>query len=566
MNTFRYPGAWPAVVDFIAATGTHTIFGLPGDDLNLVSALRGGPVRLLLCRDQRNAAFMATGFATQSGGPGVCVVGKGPATTNALTGILEARCGAVPLMVLAAGTAVAQRGHRAFQELDQLAFIRPMVKWAERIDHPDRLVPALETAWATAAHGAAGPVYLELPDHLTTTPIDRHRPWQIGLEQSVEYRCDPASNALALIRSSRRCAILVGGGARHRNHGGVLQCFAEHIGAPLFATASGRGAVDEDHELFLGLAGLYLRPDAARIWRELDLVISLGSRLEETARFGWEAAPPPVVQVNIAAEEFSADHEGPRVLGDLLAVVRAWLTELPQRERDTAWFSQIAEARTRMFDEAKRLLAVDPPRDGRIRVAAVLATMDATLPVNRITVQENGLQDMWSYLFPFHQVRSGAGVVAPSEQTPLGFGAAASGGVAVAAPDRLVVAFVGDGAFELFGGDLATFARERLGVLFVVLCNGGYGWLQSQLNHNHPGSYPGLFADDSRPPLATSGIEGVRDRVVTDLAALRAELRTAARHCQSGGIAIVRVPVALSDEPPGIAESAADSNSLKVPM
>src|SRR5207248_6907620 len=156
-----YPGCWHAVVDFLEAAGADTVFGLPADDLVLLAAMQTSDLRLVLCRDQRNAAFMATGYALQSGRPGVCVIGKGPASTNVLTGVLEASCSRVPLVVLAAGTAAERRGSAAFQELDQLAFVRPLVKWAHRVDHPGRVVPAIQQAWAIASGGVPGPVYLE---------------------------------------------------------------------------------------------------------------------------------------------------------------------------------------------------------------------------------------------------------------------------------------------------------------------------------------------------------------------------------------------------------------------
>src|SRR5688572_14632680 len=136
MSARTYPGCWHAVVDFLESAGADTVFGLPADDLALLAALEPSRLRMVLCRDQRNAAFMATGYALQSGQPGVCVIGKGPASTNVLTGVLEARCSAAPLVVLAAGTAVERRGSAAFQELDQMSFVAPLVKWAHRVDHP----------------------------------------------------------------------------------------------------------------------------------------------------------------------------------------------------------------------------------------------------------------------------------------------------------------------------------------------------------------------------------------------------------------------------------------------
>lgn len=556
-----YAGCWAAVVGFLGAAGVRTVFGLPADDLELLAALHGSDVRLVLCRDQRTAAFMATGYALQSGAPGVCVIGKGPAVTNAMTGVLEASSSAAPVLVLGAGTAVQDRGSGAFQELDQVALLRDLAKWAHRVDHPDRIAPALEKAWLLAGLGTPGPVYLEFPDHLLIAPVAVPRPWTVGAEVATGATAPAAGAATGLITASRRPLVVVGGGTRFRNAGRLVERFAERLGAPIFATASGRGVVGEDHELFLGLAGLYRPASAADLWSDADLVIALGSRLEETARFGWPTEPPPVVQVNAAAEGFSTALAGPRVLGDVADVLAGWLPRLTGAV-DPDRSARIGRVRRQAFAEAEERTARPALSPGTVRVAAVLASMDAVLPADRITVQENGLQDMWSYFFPHHVVRAAGGSVVPSEQTSLGFGAAASGGVAAAAPDRLVVALVGDGAFAMAGVDLETFVRERLGVLFVVLCNGGYGWLQSQLEQRGLAASGFRFADG--PGAVTGagptgpGPVGLRTAVTAEVSELESELRAAAAHCRAGGVAVIRVPVDLGDVPPGIESLAGD--------
>jgi acetolactate synthase-1/2/3 large subunit len=546
-----YPGCWHAVVDFLGAAGVDTVFGLPADDLVLLAALQGSDVRMVLCRDQRNAAFMATGYALQRGRPGVCVIGKGPASTNVLTGILEAKCSAAPLVVLAAGTAAGRRGSAAFQELDQLSFIGPLVKWAHRVDDPARVAAAVQQAWTVAAHGVPGPVYLELPDHLLTAEVVRAHPWQLPLEVSTSFHAAAASEALAAVRAARRPVLLVGGGARHRNEDGVLERLAERLGAAVFSTATGRGAVDEGHARFLGLSGLYLPATAAGLWREADLVIALGSRLEETATFGWEV--PAVVQVNLAPEEFSVEFPGHRVLGDVGQVARNWLEVLDGHYPEPAWQASIVQTRAAVFAEAKSTVA-----DGKSVIASLLSTMDEVLPPTRILVQENGLQDMWSYMFPYFPCRAEAGSVVPSEQTSLGFGAAASGGVALAAVGRQVVAFVGDGAFALFDADLETFGREGIGVLFVVLCNGGYGWLQSQLEQRGLNGDRFVFADGGEPPFRSDDNSLVRYFSLEVKSQAESVLRSALDACSKGRVSVLYVPVELSDSPPGLSEVEGD--------
>lgn len=547
----RYPGAWHAVVDYADALGVGTIIGLPDDELGLVHALAGSAPRFVSCRDQRNAVFATTGYAMQSGEVGVCVLGKGPAITNALTGVLEAACSHAPVVVVSAGTAGPRRGCGAFQELDQVALMRPLTKWAHRVEHAERVVPSIEQAFTMASTGVPGPVYLELPDHLQEAEVVRWRPWAAPLRAAGHTRRGDDA-ALRAVRAGRRPLLLVGGGMRHRNTARVLERFAESLGAPIFVTASGRGAVDEQHDLFCGLAGLYARPATERLWREADLIIAVGTRLEETATIGWDAwdVTADVVQINIDGSGFSCEFPGPRVLGDGAGVLESWVSELGEPGCDDTWPRAVAEVRTALWKSAP---ADRPDRDGRtIPVAEVLSALDSVLPPDRVLVQENGLQDMWSYLYPHWSLGSLGGSVVPSEQTSLGFGAAAAGGVKLAAPDRPVVAFVGDGAFNLFRSDLGTFAAEGIAVLYVVLCNGGYGWLQHQLGERGLDRGPWRFATDAGTRDVPGDPPGVHRAVLGPDADLPAEFARALRECDRGRVAVVHVPVSCADTPPGV--------------
>ncbi|MGY6650669.1 thiamine pyrophosphate-binding protein [Amycolatopsis sp. TRM77291] len=537
-------GGWRAVAAVLRAAGVRSVFGLPGDDLDALGAFAGTPVAFRLCRDQRNGVFMATGYALQSGGVGVAIVGKGPAVTNTLTGLLEARCSAAPVLLLAGGTSAERLGSGAFQEVDQLAVIRPLVKWAARVEHPARLVPLLRRALLAAEAGVPGPVYLELPDHLLNAEIPLPTAEStVEKPSSVAFGTD--SPALRAIRAARRPLVLVGGGLRHRNSGGVVERFAAAYGAALACTASGRGTIDETAPSFVGLAGLYTPEAAARIWAETDCVIALGSRLEETATFGWPdriGRDIPVVQVNVDAAEFSTDFGGPRVVADGGAVLEAWLEQAPAEP--SGWGSGVREVHEELRAAHRAKLELMAAED-ELHIAEVLDVLDEVVPADRILVQENGLQDMWSYFFPVHSCAGAAGSIVPSEQTSLGFGAAASVGVKEAAPDRPVVAFVGDGAFTVFSADVGT-AAERGGILYVVLRNGGYGWLQSQLDQRSE-AVPGVtFVDDFVPSVAP-GPAGLSQVTVTGKENLRSGAAEAWKLCESGRTVVLNVQVRFVD-------------------
>ncbi|MFG2284569.1 thiamine pyrophosphate-binding protein [Streptomyces sp. NPDC048595] len=559
-----HPTAWAAIADHLRHLGTTAVFGLPGDDMALLGELERSDTAVVLCRDQRNAVFMATGYALAAGRPGVCVIGKGPALTNALTGVLEARSAAAPLILIADGTRLDRLGTGAFQELDQLTAIRPYVKWATRVDHAERLPAALEKAAALAVNGTPGPVYLELAEQIAAEPVTRSGPWRPVAPQRPAP--DPAALAATAerIAAAERPLLLVGGGARHRNTGRRIERFAERLGAGIFTTASGRGTVAEDHPLYCGVSGLYTVAPMDALWREAGLVIALGSRLEETATFGWpdNTGQLPVIQAVLGEESLVMERPGAYVLGDAGRIVDGWTESLAGHRPGDDWPERIRTAKAalaqRAVDRAEEAAKAAP--EGAVPVAQVLAALDRAVPADRVLVQENGLQDMWSYFFPHYALGAGGGSVVPSEQTPLGFGAAAAVGVRLAEPaGRPVVAVVGDGAFNLFRGELPTVADAGAAVLYVVLDNGGYGWLQSNLDRvSGPAS---RFAFTTTRPTGTeslAGAYGLGHRRVTAADELPAALADAWRRVAAGTTTVVEVAVALTDTPPGMTGSAGD--------
>ncbi|MFE7316685.1 thiamine pyrophosphate-binding protein [Streptomyces sp. NPDC057555] len=565
MTGHPYPTAWAAVADHLHHLGTRAVFGLPGDDMALLAALEPTDTRVVLCRDQRNAVFMATGYALATGRPGVCAVGKGPALTNALTGVLEARSAAAPLILIADGTRLDRLGTGAFQELDQLTAVRPYVKWAARADTPERLPALLEKAAAVAVNGTPGPVYLELAEQVVDAAVPRPGAWRPAAPQRPGPDPDALAATARRIAAARRPLLLVGGGARHRNADRRIERLAERLGAGVFSTASGRGVVAEDHPLYCGVSGLYAAPPADALWREADLVVAIGSRLEETATFGWPdgaAEQLPVVQAVLGEDGLALERPGAHVLGDAGRIVAGWRELLADHRAEGAWADRVRAVRAaleqRAADRAEQAAKAAPA--GTVPVAGVLAALDRAVPAERVLVQENGLQDMWSYFFPHWTLGTGGGAVVPSEQTPLGFGAAAAAGVRLALPaGRPVVAFVGDGAFHLFRSELPSLADAGVAVLYVVLDNGGYGWLQANLDRvSGTGSRFAFTAARSTGTAGLAAAYGLGHRRVTDAAELDAALAAAWQEVAGGTTSVVEVAVALTDTPPGMAGAAGD--------
>lgn len=549
----RYPTGWAAVADLVVALGVDTIFGLPGDDMGPLAALATLPVRVVLCRDQRNAVFMATGYALSTGYPGVVIVGKGPAVTNTITGLLEADSARVPLLLVAAGTAEASVGTGAFQEVDQLTLVRPLTRYAARVTEPSRLGAVLNKA-ALIARAVPGPVYVEISEPVGLGPVTVAGPWRAAPVEPSPASDESIATSGALLARAQRPVLLAGGGCRHRDVGRIIEQLAEALGAPIFATASGRGVPSEEHDFFCGLAGLYSVPAMSELWAEADLVVALGSRLEETATFGWPQSTR-VIQVTLDAADVATEREGSAVLGDVRAALLGWLDADTGPYR-SAWVDRVRTTRAAAERVADGIRKRDRPNG--VAVTAVLSVLDRVVPPDRILVQENGLQDMWSYFFPYWSSGSAGGSIVPSEQTSLGFGAAAAVGVACGRKGP-VVSIAGDGAFHLFRSELPTVVEAGVGVLYVVLDNGGYGWLQKNLGAAVPGSRY-RFTDTGRGTgnRGLAAAYGLGFARIDDVDDLEPVLREVWRECAAGRTTIVEIGVDLDDTPPGIDKLAGD--------
>lgn len=527
--------AWHVLARVMVREGISQVCGLPGDDLQAVHAFEREGIAALWTRDQRTAVNVASGRALVSATPSICVFGRGPGAVAAVPAIAEARSGSAPVIVVAEGIAVGQEGAGAFQDLPQREVISPLVKYAVRVTDAARLAGEFIRCLAVATSGGPGPVYLEVPDGLVPRSGDVS-PHQPAVIRQID---DPTVRTL--LRDAERPVLIVGSGV-DVNAGKLFAAFAESVGTAVFTTASGRGAVDERHAMFCGLSGLYSGKAAQRLLAEADLVIAVGTRLEETAALGM-SSHANYIQVNREPRDLSPWRSGVCIVGDADEAASAWCLERASRAE---WRASIAAAKAADEDTARSWRLRDAPEATGISIPAVMGALSDALPAGAVVVHENGLADMWSYAYPLFRLPEGGLDVAPSEQTTLGAGVGAAVGAALANPERLVVAIVGDGAMSTAAIDGLALADPRLHVLWVVLDNGGFGWLQEAAGARSPGVFaqgagaPGLLHHPDGPPRAWMARgDSIAEVVSRNIAETRAH-----------GSRILVVPVSLQDTPP----------------
>ncbi|MFE1272571.1 thiamine pyrophosphate-binding protein [Streptomyces sp. NPDC058757] len=552
VSTENHP--WHVVARTLADAGCDLVVGLPSDDPGLMDAAGAVPgLRVVGVRDQRAGACAAIGHAAVSGRPAVLAVNSGPSFANALTGLLEAGSLGAPVVVVTTRVPALGIGRGAFQHTDQAAMAAPLAKWTFLVEDPRQLTWALRRAVHLAVNGAPGVVLVEIADEVLRAPAPERRPAPPVRRLRFAADAEEVRRAAALLAAARLPVVVVGGGCKPAGAGAAVRRLAELLGAPVFTTAAGRGVLDEEHPLACGLVGLYTTPPADRLLAEADVVLAIGSRLEETARMGWDGLDDKtLVHVDVDPAVFlSALEPEAALLGDA-AVVAGQLADAlgaqaPETAAVAARRAEIAAVRAEM-----RARGVPADTDGAaLTVPGALRLLQESVGRDATLVQENGLHDMWGYHWPVVSVGDGARVVTPGEQTMVGFGLPAAVGAAVADPARRTVLVCGDGAFEMGLAALPTAAELKLGLTVLVLDNRGYGWPRFARAEERAPDALTRFTAPSHADAAVRALGGDAVRCTTP-AELTAALAAAAEAHAAGRTTVITVPVHDADVPVGV--------------
>src|SRR5262249_32543374 len=267
-----------AIVDSLMRHGIDTVFGLPGvQTYGLFDAFAraSNSLRLINARHEQTTAYMALGFACATGRPAAYAVVPGPGVLNTTAALATAWGVNAPVLCLTGQVPSAMIGRLRGQlhELpDQLATLRSLLKWAERIEHPSQASHLVARAFQEMTSGRPGPVALEMPwdrfaAQAEVTP-------QEPLPRHPNPTPDPEllAQVAKLAAAAKAPMLWVGGGAVHA--AAEIKALAERLGAPVVSFRSGRGILDDRHPLGLTI------PAAYKLWKETDLLIAFGTRLE----------------------------------------------------------------------------------------------------------------------------------------------------------------------------------------------------------------------------------------------------------------------------------------------
>jgi len=515
-----------AVGETLARLGVDTVFGLIGSgNFRVTSALRAGGAVFHAARHECGAVSMADGWARVSGRVGVCSVHQGPGLTNTLTGLTEAAKSRTPLLVLAADTPAAAL--RSNFRIDQHGLVEAVGARTERIHSPESAAGDAARA-LRLAEVERRPVVLMLPLDLQAQPAGHGAvppPAAAPLARPVP---DPSAldAAAAILGAAERPVIVAGRGAVLSGARDALAALGERTGA-LLATSAPAHGLFAGLPFALGISGGFAAPFAAELIRQADVVVAAGARLNQwTTRHGALLAPHVrIVQIDLEPEAIGAHHApAAALLGDVAAAA-AGLTERVRPRagwRTPELAAQIAARTWRAEPYA------DSPPPGRIDPRTLTRALDELLPPDRTVAIDSGHFMGWPAMeLGVPDARSW---VFSNGFQAVGLGLATAIGAALARPEQLTVAVLGDGGALMAAAELETAARLRPNLLVVVYDDAAYG---AEVHHFAPDGLPldiVRFPDADLAAMArAAGLDGLTVRTVDDLAAVSEWLRAPER-------------------------------------
>ncbi|QFU94304.1 thiamine pyrophosphate-binding protein [Amycolatopsis sp. YIM 10] len=463
------------VVRLLAEAGVRRAYAIPGESVvDLLEALQVEPrLNLISARHEAGAAFMADADGKLCGTPAVAVAGSGPGATGMTAAVHTAFQDETPMVVLLGQVPSGDLGEETFQEVDLVRLYAPLAKWTAEATTPDEVPGLLAEALHAVNTGRQGPAVLSVPADFWARPFESvvQRPAEVVVPPGSLERL--AGEVARLVDDARYPVIIAGGGVRLARK--QLIDAVDHLGLAVYTAFRRQDAFPENHPNYVGHLGHGVPDDQLRALEQADLVLALGTRLDEvtTQRYRYPAYTQPLVMVG-------GGRPGPRRRGLTFHVdtdVARFLSELRQAAKPRKRNWTVAHQAVKEF---MRL----PQRgtSGPVHPADVVRSLRQLAPEDTVVTTDAGnfaafVHRYWCFTQPRTQLGPCNGA--------MGYAVPAAVAAKLAEPHRTVVAMVGDGGALMTGQEIETAVRHRAPVIVVVFQNGLYGAIAAHQARSH---------------------------------------------------------------------------------
>ncbi|ANW94937.1 acetolactate synthase catalytic subunit [Wenyingzhuangia fucanilytica] len=473
-KTERIIGA-EAVVKSLLEEGVDVAYGYPGGAIMpIYDELYKYQDQLhhVLTRHEQGAAHAAQGYARTSGRVGVALATSGPGATNLITGIADAQIDSTPMVCITGQVASHLLGTDAFQETDVISISSPITKWNCQVTKAEDIPAAIAKAFYIAKSGRPGPVLIDITKDAQLSELD------YSYEKCTHvrsYKPIPETNiekvkaAAEIINSAKKPMIIFGQGVILGSAEAELKALIEKSGIPSAWTVLGLSALPTNHPLNVGMVGMHGHYGPNKLTNECDVLIAIGMRFDDrvTGDLSKYAKQAKVVHFDIDPAEIDKNVKTDvAVLGDAKDTLSKVLPYINQNDH-SAWLNEF-----RAFDKIEFEKVIDgqlnPTKEG-LTMGEVLQGINKAAKDNAVIVSDVGQHQMMAVRYAnFTNTRSN---VTSGGLGTMGFALPASIGAKMGAPERDVVAIIGDGGYQMTCQELGTILQTGTAVKIVVLNN-----------------------------------------------------------------------------------------------
>lgn len=472
-----------ALMECLLAENVDTIFGYPGGAIMPVyDALYDYMDRInhILVRHEQGATHAAEGYARSSGKVGVCMATSGPGATNLVTGIADAIIDCTPMVAITGQVAANLLGTDAFQETDVIGITTPICKWNYQITNPDEIPEIMAKAFFIARAGKPGPVLIDITKDAQvakmTKPFKYEKIGRLpGYKPRVVPKMEQIQKAAELINAAERPYILVGHGVLISEAMEEFKALVEKADIPVASTLLGLSALSIEHPNYMGWLGMHGMYAPNVKTDECDVLIAIGMRFDDrvTGDANLFAKQARIVHIEIDPSEVEKikKTEAP-VIGDAKEALKL-LLPLIEKKDHSAWKQSFRDLEPA---EKEAVSDRDFKGEGKIKMAEVVKMVsDKTYGEACVVVDVGQHQMVTARYYDFKKPHS---YIASGGLGTMGFAIPAAFGAKMGAPDREVVAFIGDGCFQMTIQELGTIAQSGVAVKMIILNNSFLGMVR----------------------------------------------------------------------------------------
>ncbi|MCJ0742808.1 biosynthetic-type acetolactate synthase large subunit [Pedobacter montanisoli] len=483
--------------------GVTTIFGYPGGAIMpIYDALYdyNDKLKHILVRHEQGGIHAAQGYARSSGDVGVVFATSGPGATNLVTGLADAQIDSTPLVCITGQVFAHLLGTDAFQETDVINITTPVTKWNYQVTDAKEIPEVLAKAFYIAKSGRPGPVLIDITKN-AQLQIEDFGPY-VKCNHIRSYRPKPQlrfefiEEAAKLINEAKKPFVLFGQGVILGKAENEFKAFIEKAGLPSAFTIMGDGAIPTSHPLNVGMLGMHGNYGPNVLTNEADVIIAIGMRFDDrvTGRLDKYAKQAKIIHLDIDPAEIDKNVKADvGVWGDCKETLPV-LTNLVHKAEHTEWLVKFRDYNQQEIDQV-----ITPelyPQGGEMTMGEVLRVLNEITGGDAIVVTDVGQHQMVACRYAkFNHTRSN---ITSGGLGTMGFGLPAAIGAKYGAPDKTVVAIIGDGGFQMTPQELGTIMQFGAEVKILILNNSFLGMVRQwqQLFHDKRYSFVNITSPD----------------------------------------------------------------------